>query len=129
MSGTVPSLVRAARRMTESLQKETALARMGALRDLASAAAEKEAALRVFTEACGARGHTPAATDRERSELRRVLAAADENAVILEAISSTLRDLAAKVRAAATTALDPGTYTPRGRNTRHVRAACVDASV
>ncbi len=129
MSRSPASLVRAARLMIDALRNETALARMGALKDLAKAASAKEAALRTFTEACAARGQTPPANDRERAELRRLLATADENALILEAVSRTLRDLAAKIRAAATSALDPGTYSPTGPGNRHVRAARVDASV
>jgi hypothetical protein len=115
--------------MAVSLLKETALARLGALGDLSAAAEAKSVALRDFTDACTARGHTPPATDQERAELRRLLAVADENALILEAVSSTLQDLATKVRAAAATAADPGTYTLAGRRGRHVLAARVDASV
>jgi ferric-dicitrate binding protein FerR (iron transport regulator) len=133
MSAAEASLIRAARRMTVSLQKETALASLGALGDLAEAADAKEIAFREFAEACAARGRTPPATDGERNELRRVLAAADENALILEAVSSTLQHLAMKVRAAAATIADPGTYAPPGRPARrldrHVLAARVDASV
>jgi hypothetical protein len=129
MSGSGPSLTRVARRMVEALQKETSLARLGALNELASAASDKEAAMRAFAEACAARGDTISASAGEREELRRVLAAANENALILEAVTSTLGDLAAKVRTAATTALDPGTYSLNGRGRRHVRAARVDASV
>jgi hypothetical protein len=129
MNRSSTSLVSAARLMIEALRNETGLARMGALKDLAKAASEKESALRTFTEACAARGHNPPASDRERAELRRLLAAADENALILEAVSSTLRDLAAKIRAAAASALDPGTYSPAGIKTRHVGAARIDASI
>jgi hypothetical protein len=131
MSAPSPSLVHAARRMGASLQKETELARLGALGDLAAAADAKKAALRQFTEACAARGRTPPATAAERAELCRLLSAADENAVILEAVSSTLQDLARKVRSAAATIADPGTYSLPGRPTkrgdRHVLAARINA--
>jgi hypothetical protein len=124
-----PSLIPAARRLTETLLKETELARLGALNDLAAAAADKEAALREFTDACAARGEATKATSLERTELRRILSAADENALVLEAVGSTLGDLAAKVRTAAATAADPGTYSPARKNERHVWAASFDASI
>jgi hypothetical protein len=128
-----PSLVHSARRMAKSLQKETALARMGSLGDLAEAAEAKKLALLEFSEACAARGRTPPATASERDELRGLLAHADENALILEAVSATLQDLARNLRSAATAVADPGTYTVLGRSARrtgrHVLAACVNASV
>jgi hypothetical protein len=128
-----PSLVHAARRMAKSLQKETDCARMGTLGDLAEAVEAKQAAFQEFTLACAARGRTPPATAAECAELRRLLAYADENALILEAVSSTLQDLARKVRSAATELADPGTYTVSGRSPRrshrHVLAACVNANV
>ena len=132
MSGAPTFFINAARRMTESLQKETALARQGSLGDLAAAAEAKKIALQQFSDACAARGRTPAATDAERSDLRRLLSAADENALILEAVSATLQDLARKVRAVAAARADPGTYTLPGRpgcgSARHVLAARVDAT-
>jgi hypothetical protein len=127
------SLIPAARRMAKSLQKETDCARMGSLVDLAEAAEAKKAALQEFTLACGARGRIPPATTAERAELRRLLAHADENALILEAVSATLQDLSGKLRSAAAAVADPGTYTLPGRTAkrlvRHVLAACVNASV
>jgi hypothetical protein len=130
---TPPILIHAARRMADSLQKETALARLGALGDLAAAAEAKKTALLEFTEACSARGRTPPPSEAERAELRQLLAAADENAIILEAVSSTLQDLARKIRAAAATIADPGIYSPPGRPAkrqyRHVLAARVNATV
>jgi hypothetical protein len=128
-----PSLVPAARRMAKSLQNETDCARMGSLGDLAEAAAAKKAALQEFTLACAARGSAPSATAAERAELRRLLAHADENALILEAVTATLEDLSGKLRRAAAAVADPGTYTAPGRSPkrsdRHVLAACVNASV
>ena len=130
---TPPSLITAARRMAKSLQKETDCARMGSLGELAEAAAAKRVALEEFTQACAARGRTPPATAAERTELRRLLAHADENALILEAVTVTLQDLEGKLRSAAAGVADPGTYTVSGRTPkragRHVLAACVNASV
>jgi hypothetical protein len=133
MTVRAPSLVQAARRMAESLQKETALASIGALGDLTDAAEAKKLALLQFSEACAARRRTPPANEAERAELRRLLAIADENALILEAVSSTLQDLARKIRTAAATLADPGLYAPPGppakRFNRHVMAARVNAQV
>ena len=130
---TVPTLVQAARRMAKSLQKETALARMGSLADLAEAAEAKKLALEEFSAACAARGHTPPATVTERTELRRLLAHADENALILEAVRSTIQHLAGNLRSAAGAIADPGTYTlnPRSarRSGRHVLAACANERI
>jgi hypothetical protein len=133
MSDPSTSFVLAARRMAASLRKETELARLGALGDLSAAAEAKKIALQEFTEACAARGRTPPGNDAERAELRQLLDEADENSIILEAVSSTLRELAKQVRAAAATIADPGTYTLPGRaptaSNRHVLAACVNASI
>jgi hypothetical protein len=119
--------------MAKTLQKETDCARMGSLDELAEAAEAKKGALQEFTLACAARGRIPPATPAESAELRRLLARADENALILEAVSSTLQDLSGKLRSAAAAVNDPGTYTVSGRlprrSGRHVLAACVNASV
>ena len=127
------SLIPAARRMAKSLQKETDCARLGSLADLAAAAEAKNAAFQEFAIACAARGITSPATPAERTELRRLLAHADENALILEAVSATLQDLSGKLRSAAAAVADPGTYTVSGRTSkrvgRHVLSACVNASV
>ena len=130
---TAPSLVQAARRMAKSLQNETDCARMGTLGELAAAVEAKKNAFQEFTQACMTRGQAPPATAAERTELRRLLARADENALILEAVSATLQDLAGKIRSAAAELADPGTYTVAGRSSRrtlrHVQAACVNANV
>lgn len=123
----------AVRRMAKSLQRETECARLGSLADLTEAAEAKKLAFQEFTQACAVRGHTPPATPVERAELRRLLAHADENALILEAVTSTLQDFTGKLRNAAAAVADPGTYTVTGRvpkrSGRHVLAACVNASV
>ena len=128
-----PSLAPAARRMAKSLQKETDCARLGSLAELAEAAEAKQAALREFALACAARGRTPPASAAECAELRRLLAHADENALVLEAVSITLQDLAGKLRSAAAAAADPGIYSAPGRTPRrshrHVVAASVNASI
>ena len=75
----------------------------------------------------------PAGDCRGTAELRRLLAHADENALILEAVTTTLQDLAGKLRRAAAAVADPGTYTLPGNTARgparHVLAARVNANV
>jgi hypothetical protein len=128
-----PSLIAAARHMAKTLQQETDCARTGSLGDLAEAAAAKQAALQEFTLACAARGRIAPPTAAECAELRRLLAHADENSLILEAVSAMLQDLSGKLRSAAAAAADPGTYSASGRTprrlARHVLAARVNASV
>lgn len=130
---TTLSLVQAARRMAKSLQKETALARMGSLAELAEAAEAKKLALEEFSAACAARGGVPPATEVERAELRRLLAQADENALILEAVRSTIQHWTGNLRNIAGTIADPGTYTVNRnaakRSGRHVLAACVNERI
>jgi hypothetical protein len=119
--------------MAKTLQKETDCARMGSLTELAEAAEAKKLALEEFTLACAARGRTALPTAAESVELRRLLAYADENCLILEAVNAALQDLDSKLRRAAADAADPGTYTLPGRTQkragRHVLAASINASV
>jgi hypothetical protein len=126
------SLVQAARRLAASLHRETGLARTGAIADLVDAAEAKRIAFAEFSQVCAARGATGHATAAERDAIRRLLFAADENALILDAVRVTLDDMASKLRAALRSVADPGTYAPlqqRARHaTRHVLAARVDAS-
>jgi hypothetical protein len=132
MTQRASSLVQAARRLASSLQRETGLARTGAVADLLNAAEMKRAAFASFSEICAARGSHRSASHAEREALRDLLLAADENALILDAVRATLEDMAGKLRSALRSVADPGTYGPtsrRGRTaTRHVLAARVDAS-
>jgi len=122
------TLLQAARRLAAELDRETSLARTGAVADLATAAAAKRAAFADFSEICTARGTIGRLTDNERDAVRALLAAADENALVLDAVRTTLDDMAGKLRAALRSVADPGTYGPSSRRTRHVLAAHVDAS-
>jgi hypothetical protein len=64
----------------------------------------------------------------EREVLRQVLAAADENALVLTAVRQAVEDLPRRLRAAVTAATDPGTYSIHGSRARHVLAARISAS-
>jgi hypothetical protein len=122
-------LTRAADRLLAALQRETAIARLGALPELSAAADAKRAALADFTAACETRGDAPPDTlAAEREALRRVISAADQNALVLVAVRRALEDLPRRLRAAITAAVDPGVYTLHGRTVRHVLAARINAS-
>jgi len=124
----IPSLVQAARHLLAALQRETAIARVGAVNDLAAAADAKRAAFGDFQAASQAYCGAPAESGAEREALRQVLAAADENAVVLRAVRQAVEDLPRRLRAAVIAAVDPGTYTAHGGGAaRHVLAARISA--
>jgi hypothetical protein len=54
--------------------------------------------------------------------------AANESALVLEAVKGTLDDFLARLRAAVSSLADPGTYGPAGWRSRHVLAVRLDAS-
>jgi hypothetical protein len=121
-------LIVTARRVLATLQRETAVARLGALAEVTAAAAAKRAALAEFRAACDARDPRAPALAAEREMLRQVIAAANENALVLEAVRHAVEDLPRRLRAAIAAAVDPGTYSLHGRGGRHVLAARVNAS-
>ena len=124
-----PTLSGAARKLSQALRRETGLARSGALPELAAAAEAKEAAFRLFLAARDARSETAPVEQTERAAVRDLLDAADENALVLEAVRATLDDVAEKLRRALSSAADPGLYGPTGRGPRHTLAAQVDATI
>ncbi len=124
-----PTLAQAARQLADALEAETALARNGALRDLMALAEAKRLAFACFREACATRSPGTPTSESERNALRAVLAAADESALVLDAVQATLGRFLDGVREAASTLADAGTYAPSGRPARHVLAVQIDASV
>jgi hypothetical protein len=122
-------LADAARRMTIALIAETALARNGALRSLAAAAEAKRQAFAEFQSACAAHPTGLPASESDLAELRALLAAAGESALVLDAVQATFGRFLDGVREAASALADAGTYAPSGRPARHVLAVHVDASV
>ena len=122
-------LAEAAHRMAIALIAETALARNGALRSLATAAETKRQAFAEFQEACAAHPPGSPASESDLAELRALLAAAGESALVLDAVQATISRFLDGVRAAAGTLADAGTYIPSGRPARHVLAVHLDASV
>ncbi len=117
----------AAERLRVVLQAETELARSGGLGEFATAIRDKKAALAAFTEIMARmefgslRGSLA-----DRSAVRRLMATADENALVLDAVRSTIDDLAGRLRKALTAMADPGTYGPSGPRPRFAMAARVD---
>jgi hypothetical protein len=129
MSDQKSSLAAAARRMSVALIAETALARNGALRSLSAAAETKRQAFAEFQEACAAHPPGEPASESDLAELRALLAAAGESALVLDAVQATLGRFLDGVREAAGTLADAGTYALSGRPARHVLAVHLDASV
>jgi hypothetical protein len=123
------ALAQAARRLAAALDAETALARNGALRELMAVAEAKQLAFTRFRDACATRAPGAPTSENERNALRAVLAAADESALVLDAVQVTLGRFLDGVREAASTLADAGTYAPSGRPARHVLAVHLDASV
>jgi hypothetical protein len=118
----------AARTLTTALQRETVLARSGTLADLAAAAEAKQAAFRQLNLSCASDGGAPCPPSAaEREAFAGLLAAARENAVVLEAVRVTLDDFAERLRKLMVSVADPGVYSPSGRSARHVLAARINA--
>jgi hypothetical protein len=127
MTETPLPLAEAAGRLAATMQHETALAQAGALSDLAAAAEAKQEAFAAFLHSYGAKEGIRSEPAREA--LRALIAAADENALVLEAVSTTLEHTARGLRDALGAAADPGTYGPKGKHPRHVLAARLDATI
>jgi hypothetical protein len=127
MTDTPLPLAVAAGRLAKALQCETELAHAGALPDLAAAADAKRDAFAAFMRSRDAAPDD--VSPRTRTALQDLLAAADENAVVLEAVTTTLEHTARGLRNALSAAADPGTYGPTGPRPRHVLAARLDAKV
>lgn len=120
-------LAAAARRLRDALRQETALARAGALSDLTAAGEAKAQAFADFRQASAGLGGAPPAA--ARAALRELLDAAGESALVLEAVGNTLQHAAETLRRTLSAAADPGLYSPRGRASRHVLAARIDARI
>ena len=128
MTDSLSPLGQAAKRLCAALERETELAVRGAVTELAEAAEAKRSAFAEFSTACQTQGPVTASADADRDALRALLAAADENANVLDAVRSTLERLSESLRAALGATVDPGTYGQVGRRIGHVPAARLDAS-
>jgi hypothetical protein len=115
-------------RMTDALRHETMLAQTGALAKLNRAAIAKQQAFIAFSAACATREAIEPCSDAEQEALRNLLTAANESALVLEAVMGTLGDFVARLKAAVSSLADAGTYGPNAWRCRDVLAVRVDAS-
>ena len=118
-------LMQAARDMQAVLMQETAAARRASLAELAALFAEKQDALAVLEQAS-----TEAMPDEAcRAALRAMLAAAEENAMVLGAVAGAMESVQDRLRTDLAEAANPGTYGPQGggrRAPRHSLAASIN---
>jgi hypothetical protein len=123
------SLAQAAKRLVAALQRETALARTGALPDLSAAGEAKREAFAEFNQACAEHDSSTPLTTAEHNAMRAVLTAANESALVLDAVKAALANFAEGLRNAARTAGDSGTYHLVDRARHHVLPLQFDASI
>lgn len=114
--------------LNDAVRAETILARTGELARLKKAAAAKQAAFERFREICDAHDPQQALSDAERNALRDLLVAANESALVLEAVRGVLDNFVDGLKAAVSALASAGTYGPSGWRVRDVRAVRVDAS-
>jgi hypothetical protein len=114
--------------LIDALRDETMLARTGELARLQQAAMAKHQAFVAFRDACAERDAEYPESGAEQEALRHLLAAANESALVLEAVKGTLDDFVARLREAVSSLADSGTYGPTAWRARHVRAVRLDAS-
>lgn len=120
-------VTQAARLLTTALQRETRHAHAGALADLAEAASAKQAAYNTFMQACDGLEPDAIATAVGFDAMNDLLTAANENALVLEAVTTVLDGAATRLRGLVGAMADPGTYDLHDRPRRHVLAASVDS--
>jgi hypothetical protein len=123
-----PHFLQVITQLTNALRHETMLARTGELAALKHAADAKQKTFIAFREACAEQETEYPQTDAEEEALRNLLIAANESALVLEAVKGTLDDFLTSLRAAVSSRADSGTYGPTGWRARHVRAVRLDAS-
>ena len=111
-------LDRTAIQLSRALADETALARAGALPALAAAGLAKREAFDAFLQA---RAALPVPPVSVRTALQALIAAADENALVLEAVGATLEHTANRLRRILSARADPGIYSPTGPGSRHLK--------
>ncbi|MBK1656627.1 hypothetical protein [Paracraurococcus ruber] len=113
----------AAKWLTTLLQRETLAARRAALPELIVLAEEKREAFAALAAA-----GTPQGPDAEAAT-RALLAAAEENALVLGAVAGAIGTMEMRLRRDLAAATDPGVYAPQTRlrrPPRHSLAARVD---
>ncbi len=127
MNRKISPIAIAARRLTEAVEQETRFARAGALADLAAAAAAKKTAFAAFSAAREPIDTCETLDVDDRESLHDLLAAANENAVILDAVKTTLNEAATRLHTILGAMADPGIYSRLGQTSRHVPAMRINA--
>ena len=117
----------AARALIVALQRETTLAHAGALADLAEAASAKRDAYAAFEQVCADLDPADAPNVVDHDIMTQLVTAANENALVLEAVTTVLNSTATRLRTLVGAMADPGTYDLHDRPRRHVIAASVDS--
>jgi hypothetical protein len=128
--GALSPLGESALALCEILIRETHVANNGGLNALSSAVRAKRGAwekFRALSTKATQEETVPGYADREA--LKQLVAAAKENALILEAVQHTINDFAGRLRVALTSAADPGVYGPKGKGPRHALAARFDSKI
>ena len=121
------ALIEAARRLQSVLVRETAAARRASLAELTALSEEKQDALTALIALEPQEDAILAGATRVA--LRDMLAAAEENALVLSAVAGAMETVQDRLRQDLSAAADPGTYSeacgPR-RALRHSLAATID---
>lgn len=120
---TTQSLLEAAQRMREILLEEAAAARRASLVDLQTLQDEKREQLAVLAALDPPHAEAPAL----RAALRAMLAAAEENAMVLASVGGALESVQERLRSDLAAATNPGTYNLAGA--RRARPFSMAASI
>lgn len=99
-------LIDAARQMREILLREAAAARRASLADLQALQEDKQEALGILASLAPPQAEDPAL----RAALRAMLAAAEENAMVLASVSGALESVQDRLRSDLAAETNPGTY-------------------
>jgi hypothetical protein len=124
----VSALIEAAARLQALLWRETEMAGTAPLSELGALMEQKREALAVLSHL------SPPTNEAEIAALRGMMAAAEENGLILGAVAGALGTVRDRLRTDLAQAADPGTYGPQGsafpgprrKPLRHTLAASMD---
>ena len=118
----------AAERMRDILLREAAAAHRASLAELVALHEEKQAALDVLAGLDPAEAVAGEDASAVRAALRAMLAAAEENGMILASVAGALESVQERLRAELAAETDPGTYSMAGgvRRRTHSLAASID---
>lgn len=116
--------------LRDILLRETQLANNGGLNSLSSAVRAKREIWDKFQKlSAKAAADESIPGEADQQALKELIAAANENALILDAVRTTIDDFAGRLKVALTSAADPGLYGPKGKNLRHAMAARFDSKI